>query len=220
MLVGLSSANCFPSSAGVAFSRMSVMTISSTPVAERSAPSGRHVLQGIPLPWMGMQGREQRIAQRKLQSQIPSRSGVYFRYVAAPGSGASRPRQRGQDALDPRTSQGRKPGISQMERTPLVRHIHRQFDIILRMFRIEPLGEQEKKELEDRFGDELRWRRMDDLKASRIGLSHPCDRHDLESWSEMIDWMCRHFIRLDETFSAPLVRLSQQLKSGGDSRRI
>ena len=76
--------------------------------------------------------------------------------------------------------------------------------------------EQEKKELEGRFGDELRWRRMDDLKASRIGRSHPCDGYNVENWPEMIDWICRNFIRLEETFSEPLARLSRQLKSGGD----
>ena len=43
---------------------------------------------------------------------------VYVRSVAAPGSRASRPRQRGQDALDPRISRSRQRGISQMGRTP------------------------------------------------------------------------------------------------------
>ncbi len=76
--------------------------------------------------------------------------------------------------------------------------------------------EQEKKELEGRFGDELRWRRMDDRKASRIVLSQPCDGYNVENWPEMIDWICRHFIRLEETFSEPLARLSRQLKSGDD----
>ena len=76
--------------------------------------------------------------------------------------------------------------------------------------------EQETKELADRFGGQLRWRRMDDLKASRIGLSHPCDGYNVENWPEMIDWMCRHFVRLEETFSEPLARLNQQLRSGGN----
>lgn len=40
--------------------------------------------------------------------------------------------------------------------------------------------------------------------------------YNVENWPEMIDWICRHFIRLEETFSEPLARLSRQLKSGGD----
>lgn len=75
---------------------------------------------------------------------------------------------------------------------------------------------QEKKELEGRIGGELRWRRMDDLKASRIGVSNPCDGFNVENWPGIVDWICRHFIRLEETFSEPLARLSRQLKSGSE----
>ena len=48
------------------------------------------------------------------------RERVYVRFMATPGPRASRPRQRGQDALDPRISQSRQRGISQMGRTPAV----------------------------------------------------------------------------------------------------
>ena len=76
--------------------------------------------------------------------------------------------------------------------------------------------EQEKSALEGRFGDELRWRSMDDMKASRIDLAHPFDGYNVENWPEMIDWLCRYFVRLEKTFSEPLARLSRQLESGGD----
>ncbi len=33
----------------------------------------------------------------------------------------------------------------------------------------------------------------------------------------MIEWLCRHIVRLDEAFSGPLGRLNQQLKSRGDT---
>ena len=75
--------------------------------------------------------------------------------------------------------------------------------------------ESQRRELECRFGNELRWRRMDERKASRINYSHPFDSYDNRNWPEMIEWMCRHIVGLVETFSEPLVRLNQELKSGG-----
>ena len=75
--------------------------------------------------------------------------------------------------------------------------------------------EEERQELEGRFGDELRWQRLDERKASRICYSHPFDGFNDESWPEMIEWLCRHIVRLDEAFSGPLGRLNQQLRSRG-----
>ena len=69
--------------------------------------------------------------------------------------------------------------------------------------------EQERQEIEGRFGDELSWRRMDDRKKSRICCSHPFDGFNEENWPEMIEWLCRHIVRLDEAFSEPLSRLNQ-----------
>ena len=66
-----------------------------------------------------------------------------------------------------------------------------------------------------RFGDELRWQRLDKRKSSRISYSHPFDGFDAENWPEMIRWLCRHIVKLDEAFSEPLGRLNQELKSGG-----
>lgn len=74
--------------------------------------------------------------------------------------------------------------------------------------------ESRKHELEGRFGNELRWRRMDDRKASRINYSYPFDSYDERNWPEMTAWMCDHIVGLIETFSEPLVRLNQELKPG------
>ena len=71
----------------------------------------------------------------------------------------------------------------------------------------------ERQEIEGRFGAELRWMRLDAKKASRICYSHPFDGFDAELWPEMIDWLCRHFVKLEEAFSKPLGRLGQELKS-------
>jgi len=76
---------------------------------------------------------------------------------------------------------------------------------------------EERQELESRFGAKLEWMRLDEKKASRICYSHPFDGSDAEQWPEMIDWLCRHYVKLEEAFSKPLERLGQELKSrGGD----
>ena len=68
-------------------------------------------------------------------------------------------------------------------------------------------------ELENRFGNELQWRRMDELKASRISYSHPFASYDESNWPEMIDWMYRHIVGFTKTFSEPLDCLKPELKS-------
>ena len=74
--------------------------------------------------------------------------------------------------------------------------------------------ESQKHELQGRFGNELRWRRMDERKASRINYSYPFDSYDERNWPEIIEWMCSHIVGLVKTFSEPLVRLNQELKPG------
>ena len=56
-------------------------------------------------------------------------------------------------------------------------------------------------------------------EASRICYAHPFDGFDAEHWPEMIDWLCRHFVKLEEAFSKPLGRLSQELKSEAATER-
>ena len=75
---------------------------------------------------------------------------------------------------------------------------------------------REKQEIEGRFGDELRWQRLDERKASRICYSHPFDGFNEESWPGMIEWLCRHIVKLEEAFSEPLARLNRQLKSSSN----
>ena len=70
-----------------------------------------------------------------------------------------------------------------------------------------------RKEVEGRFGGELRWQRLNERKSSKISHSRAFDGYDTENWPEMIAWLCRHIIKLDEAFSEPLGRLNQQLKS-------
>ena len=77
--------------------------------------------------------------------------------------------------------------------------------------------EQQRREVEGRFGDGLEWRRMDDNKASRIVYSKPFDGFNESVWPEMVAWLCDHIVRLEAAFSEPLSRLNRQLKSGIDT---
>lgn len=77
--------------------------------------------------------------------------------------------------------------------------------------------ERDRQKFEDRFGHEFQWRRLDGKKTSRICHSHPFDSFNRENWPEMIEWLRRHFVRLDEAFSEPLSHLNQQLGSLGDA---
>ena len=75
--------------------------------------------------------------------------------------------------------------------------------------------ERKRQEIEERFGAELQWQRLDDKKASRISHSQPFDGFDDENWPTMIEWLCKHIDKLEEAFSEPLARLNRQLKSQG-----
>ena len=86
--------------------------------------------------------------------------------------------------------------------------------------------ERKKQEIEERFGAEFHWQRLDDKKASRISHSQPFDGYDDENWPAMIEWLCEHIVKLEDAFSEPLARLNRRLRSpdslsvgdGSDSR--
>ena len=77
--------------------------------------------------------------------------------------------------------------------------------------------EATKQEFESRFGNKLHWQRLDERKSSKISYSHPFDGYDDENWPDMIDWLCRQVVKLDETFSPTLGHLNQEMKSRGDT---
>ena len=74
--------------------------------------------------------------------------------------------------------------------------------------------ERERQKFDERFGQELLWRRLNDKKTSIISYSHAFDGFNRENWPEMINWLCDHIVRLDQAFSEPLADLNQQLKAG------
>ena len=78
--------------------------------------------------------------------------------------------------------------------------------------------ERKRQEIEEQFGGELQWQRLDEKNASRICYSHPYDGFNDENWPAMIDWLCEHTVNLEQAFSEPLARLNRQLKSQADTK--
>ena len=75
--------------------------------------------------------------------------------------------------------------------------------------------EGERKQIEEEFGSDLQWKRLDERKGCRISYSHSFDGFNDENWPEMIDWLCRHFVSLDNALTKRLGRLGKHLKSHG-----
>jgi Domain of unknown function (DUF4268) len=74
--------------------------------------------------------------------------------------------------------------------------------------------EKRKTEFEQKFGGNLEWEILEDKKASRIKYElKDVDYFNKENWSKMIDFMIDAYIRLDNTFREPLVKINKQLKN-------
>ncbi|MGM1052484.1 MAG: DUF4268 domain-containing protein [Pseudomonadota bacterium] len=74
----------------------------------------------------------------------------------------------------------------------------------------------QKDQIEEVFGAELDWRRMDDKKASRVVFSRPFDGFSRDTWPEMIAWLSTHIQKLEMAFSAPLAILNKQIRTQGE----
>ena len=70
----------------------------------------------------------------------------------------------------------------------------------------------QKEQIEEAFGAELEWRRMDDKKASRVVYAQSFDGFNRDAWPEMIDWLSIHIQRLEAAFSEPLKRLNPKVR--------
>lgn len=71
----------------------------------------------------------------------------------------------------------------------------------------------EKDAIERTFGSELAWKRLDDIKASRVQFSKAFDGYNREHWPEITSWMIEKILPLERAFKVPLQRLSQKLRS-------
>lgn len=66
------------------------------------------------------------------------------------------------------------------------------------------------RELNERFGAELEWRRNDNKKSAAIVFARDFDSYDRGNWPEMAKWIAEHLKRLERTFG-PEVRNLQAL---------
>lgn len=70
----------------------------------------------------------------------------------------------------------------------------------------------QKETIEQDFGDELEWLRLDDKKQSRIQFSIKLDAFNKENWPEAIAWHLEHMTRLEKALKAPLQETAEALK--------
>ena len=71
--------------------------------------------------------------------------------------------------------------------------------------------EQQRQNIEGRFGAELQWQRLDEKRACRVSYRHPFDGYDDENWPEMTNWLCKYIVKLEEALSEPLDRLNREM---------
>ncbi len=73
--------------------------------------------------------------------------------------------------------------------------------------------EQNKKTLEEKFGESLEWEILENKKASRIKYEMKnVDYFNKDDWNKMIDFMINAYIKLENTFREPLAKINKQLK--------
>ena len=68
---------------------------------------------------------------------------------------------------------------------------------------------EQKETIESNFGAELEWLRLDNKKSSRIQFSYPVDGYNKDNWPEMINWLVKNMIKLEQAFSQPLKGLKE-----------
>lgn len=69
-----------------------------------------------------------------------------------------------------------------------------------------------KAKIEESFGDQLEWLRLDNRKSSRIQYTCKADGFNKEHWSEWIEWHLAQMTKLEKVFKAPLQQASEALK--------
>jgi hypothetical protein len=72
-----------------------------------------------------------------------------------------------------------------------------------------------KSQIEEVFGHELSWERLDDKKSSYIRYGHSVDGDNRDNWPEMIEWLIVHVMKLETAFKKPLAEAIQALKKAG-----
>lgn len=61
-----------------------------------------------------------------------------------------------------------------------------------------------KDEIEQKFGEKLKWQRLDNKKMSRIQFNKNVDGYNVDKWQEFINWHIEHMIKLDSAINNKL----------------
>ncbi len=69
-----------------------------------------------------------------------------------------------------------------------------------------------KEQIEESFGSEFEWLRLDDKKSSRIQYTRKVDGFNKEKWDEWVEWHLLQMSKLEKAFKAPLKQASDALK--------
>lgn len=72
-----------------------------------------------------------------------------------------------------------------------------------------------KTKIEETFGHELSWERLNDRKASYVRYAKNIDGDNRDNWPEMIAWLVEHIIKLEAAFKKPWLDAIQALKKAG-----
>lgn len=71
---------------------------------------------------------------------------------------------------------------------------------------------ENKERIEESFGDQLEWLRLDDKKSSRIQYTCKADGFNKEHWAKWVEWHLNQMIKLEKVFKTPLQQASDALK--------
>jgi len=76
---------------------------------------------------------------------------------------------------------------------------------------------QQKADIEGRFGAVLEWLPLPEKKSCRIQLSKPVDGYNRDNWPDMIRWMVLHMTRLEQALREPLKGIRPQIRLHGNT---
>ncbi len=71
---------------------------------------------------------------------------------------------------------------------------------------------EKKEKIDESFGDQLEWLRLNEKKSSRIQYTCKADGFNKEQWSEWVEWHLTQMTKLEKAFKAPLQQASEALK--------
>ena len=68
---------------------------------------------------------------------------------------------------------------------------------------------QKKEVIEQAFGNQLEWLRLDEKKSSRAQFGKAFDGYNEENWGTMIEWLVEHFAKLERAFRPEIEKVKR-----------